>query len=244
MAFCFKCIPRSMKKSWVGEGPAPSGCLIRLMLCTKCAKAAVCPWQFRCAPSHAVCIQLGTDTWPGDGLGLDFHSSPWGRLQRKISRCTCAQTHAHAVERIVPTTLIIIKHQTSFLSYRNFKLMFICLVLIFTVSWKTTDTDTLTGIIAWKLSVVLILLQHVNSLRKKVSEKLWAKVLFPQKTSPRASRAKTGYGLSGSRKRFCGKHWLEYKIALQCLKDKKITKERKTTIKLGPCTPTSKNHDL
>lgn len=131
-----------MKKSWVGEGPAPSGCLIRLMLCTKCAKAAVCPWQFRCAPSHAVCIQLGTDTWPGDGLALDFHSSPWGRMQRKISRCTCAQTHAHAVERTVPTTLIIIKHQTSFLSYRNFKLMFICLVLIFTVSWKTTDTDT------------------------------------------------------------------------------------------------------
>lgn len=36
----------------------------------------------------------------------------------------------------------------SFLGHRNFRLMFICLVLIFNVSGKINDTDTLTGIIA------------------------------------------------------------------------------------------------
>lgn len=149
-----------MQKSWVGEGPAPSGCLIRLTLLHQvCQSSSVLLAGQMCSWS---CSVHPTGNWHMAWRCLSpaflfFSIRQYAKENQQIYLCidTCTG--------IVPTTLIIIKHPTSFLSYRNFKLMFICLVLIFNVSGKINDTDTLTGIIAWKLSACC----SMSTLREK-----------------------------------------------------------------------------
>lgn len=122
-------------------------------------------------------------------------------MQRKISIYTCACTHACAWERIVPATLIIIKYPRSLLQLQKpeeVNVFVVCWFFFLNISAKINDTATLTGVIAWKLSAVLMLPPHATSQKKN---KFWEitepRFCFLQNTSHITVKVKTEYGLLG-----------------------------------------------
>jgi len=173
--------PRSMQKSWGEEENLMVQGLIRWMLLQKaCQSRSVLLAIYTCLWSWSMHLTENWYTaWRWISPGFTF----WIRHNAKgnTSIYTCVHTQACVVEQTVPT--ILSKYPRPFLQLQ--KLEDICYLLIFfNVSARINDTVTLTGITAWKLSVLPILPQHVTSQRKKFLRNYGAKVLFSPKHKP------------------------------------------------------------